>query len=249
MSNTVITISYDGTAYSGFQIQANANTVQAELERALAVIYKEPVRIHGAGRTDAGVHALGQVANFNAPFRIGTDKLPHALNCLLPNDIVVTAAHDVGDGFHARFDAGGKVYSYSIDRALHPQVLMRFYSWHMPEPLNLDKLRAAARLFEGTHDFRAFQAAGTTITDTVRTIYSVSVSDNLNDQTLIFTFKGRGFLYRMVRMITGTMIRVGKGVLSLSEVEAALAGSNPSASGPTAPPHGLCLDKVFYDAP
>jgi len=104
MSNTVITISYDGTAYSGFQIQANANTVQAELERALAVIYKEPVRINGAGRTDAGVHALGQVANFTAPFTIETDKLPHALNCLLPDDVVVTAAHEAGDGFHARFD-------------------------------------------------------------------------------------------------------------------------------------------------
>jgi tRNA pseudouridine38-40 synthase len=249
MSNTVITISYDGTAYSGFQIQANANTVQAELERALAVIYKEPVRINGAGRTDAGVHALGQVANFTAPFTIETDKLPHALNCLLPDDVVVTAAHEAGDGFHARFDAVGKVYSYSIDRALHPQVLRRLYSWYMPEPLNLDQLRAAAGLFEGTHDFKAFQAAGTTITDTVRTVYSVSVSDSVNEQILTFNFKGRGFLYRMVRMITGTLIRVGKGVLTLSEVEAALAGSNPLASGPTAPPHGLCLDQVFYDAP
>ena len=247
MRNTVITISYDGTAYSGFQIQANANTVQAELERALAVIYKEPVCINGAGRTDAGVHALGQVANFMAPFTIEADKLPHALNCLLPNDVVVTAAHEAGDGFHARFDAKGKVYSYSIDRALHPQVLRRLYSWHMPEPLNLDQLRAAARLFEGTHDFRAFQAAGRTITDTVRTIYAVSVSENVKDQILTFTFEGRGFLYRMVRMITGTLIRAGKGVLSLSEVEAALAGSSPSASGPTAPPYGLCLEKVIYE--
>ncbi len=247
MGNTVITISYDGTAYSGFQVQANANTVQAELERALAVIYKAPVRINGAGRTDAGVHARGQVANFSAPFIIDSDQLPHALNCLLPDDIVVAAAHEAGDGFHARFDAVGKVYSYSIDRALQPQVLRRLYSWHMPEPLNLDQLREAARLFEGTHDFRVFQAAGTTITDTVRTIYAVSVSENVKDQILTFTFEGRGFLYRMVRMITGTLIRAGKGVLSLSEVEAALAGSNPSASGPTAPPHGLCLEKVIYE--
>jgi len=248
MRNTVITISYDGTAYSGFQIQANANTVQAELERALAVIYKIPVRIIGAGRTDAGVHALGQVANFTAPFTIENDKLPHALNCLLPDDIVVTAASEAEESFHARFDATGKLYSYSIDRAPHPQVLRRLHSWHMPEPLNLDMLRAAARLFEGTHDFEAFQAAGTTITDTVRTVYSVGVSVDPKEQMLTLTFKGRGFLYRMVRMITGTLIRAGRGNLGLSEVEAALAGVNPAASGPTAPPHGLCLKKVFYEA-
>ncbi len=248
MTNTVITISYDGTAYSGFQIQANANTVQAELERALAVIYKEPVRITGAGRTDAGVHALGQVANFIAPFTIENDKLPHALNCLLPDDIVVTAVHDAEDSFHARFDATGKLYSYSIDRALHPQIFRRLYTWHMPESLNLDMLRAAGKLFEGTHDFKAFQAAGATITDTVRTIYSVSVTENRSDKILTITYNGRGFLYRMVRMITGTLIRVGRGKLSLPEVEAALSGNNPSASGPTAPPHGLCLEKVFYKA-
>lgn len=249
MNNTMISISYDGTAYSGFQIQANANTVQAELERALAVIFKKPVRIQGAGRTDAGVHARGQVANFSAPFSIETDKLPHALNSLLPGDVKVTGAREVADGFHARFDARGKLYSYSIDRALHSQVLRRLYSWHMPEPLNLDTLRAAASLFEGTHDFKAFQAAGTTITDTVRTIEKVNVSVNTDDQILVLTFKGRGFLYRMVRMITGTLIRAGRGTLGLSEVEAALSLANHGASGPTAPPHGLCLEKVFYDEP
>ena len=249
MSNTVITISYDGTAYSGFQIQANANTVQAELERALAVIYKEPVRIYGAGRTDAGVHALGQVANFMAPFTIEADKLPHALNCLLPDDIAVTAAHEAEENFHARFDATGKLYSYSIDRATHPQVLKRLYSWHMAEPLDLDMVKAAAALFEGTHDFKAFQAAGTTITDTVRTIYSVGISDDPKEQMLTLKFRGRGFLYRMVRMITGTLVRVGRGKLELTEVEAALSGKNPAASGPTALSHGLCLEKVFYEVP
>lgn len=249
MSNTMITISYDGTAYSGFQIQANANTVQAELERALAIIFKQPVRIHGAGRTDAGVHARGQVANFNAPFSIEIDKLPHALNCLLPGDVKVTGAREVAEGFHARFDARGKLYSYNIDRALYSQVLRRRYSWHMPEPLNLDMLKIAAGLFEGTHDFKAFQAAGTTITDTVRTIDKVHVLDNTDDQILTLTFKGRGFLYRMVRMITGTLLRAGRGTLSLSEVEAALSLASHKASGPTAPPHGLCLEKVFYDEP
>ncbi len=249
MSNTMITISYDGTAYSGFQIQANANTVQAELERALAIIFKQPVRIHGAGRTDAGVHARGQVANFNAPFSIETDKLSHALNSLLPGDVRVTGACEVVEGFHARFDAKGKLYSYSIDRALHSQVLRRLYCWHMPEPLNFDMLKAAAGLFEGTYDFKAFQAAGTTITDTVRTIDSVQILDNTDDQILVLTFKGRGFLYRMVRMITGTLIRAGRGKLSLSAVEAALSLANYEASGPTAPPHGLCLEKVFFDEP
>lgn len=247
MNNTVIIISYDGTAYSGFQIQKNANTIQAELERALAIIYKKPVRINGAGRTDAGVHARGQVANFSAPFIIDSDQLPHALNCLLPADIRVTGAREVAEEFHARFDARGKLYSYSIDRALHGQVLRRLYSWHMPEPLDLDMIKDAAGLFEGTHNFKVFQAAGTTITDTVRTIDEVHVIDNTDNQILTFTYKGRGFLYRMARMITGTLIRVGRGSLSLPEVEAALLGVNHAESGPTAPPHGLCLEKVFYD--
>lgn len=248
MCNTLVRITYDGTAYSGFQYQANAPSIQEALEKALALIYKQPVRVAGAGRTDSGVHARGQVANFKAPFRIADDKLPYALNALLPPDIVVIAAKKMPDSFHARFDARRKLYSYTIDRAEYPQVLRRLYSLHLPDPLDLCLIHKAARLFVGTHDFRLFQAAGSSVSDTIRKLCRVEVFDCPADNLLIFYFEGSGFLYHMVRLITGTLIRVGKKTLTLPEIETSLAGSNPAAAGPTVQPHGLCLEKVYYDS-
>ena len=153
-------ISYDGTGYGGFQTQKNAPTIQDELEKALAVIYKQPLRIAGAGRTDAGVHALGQVAHYDAPFEIPAVRLPAALNALLPSDIVVIKAAPAAPDFHARFNASRKIYSYTLDRASYPQVMRRLYSHHIPGPFNKQAVAEAARLLEGTHDFQAFQAAG-----------------------------------------------------------------------------------------
>ncbi len=247
MPNILIVISYDGTNYSGFQIQANAPTIQAEIERALAVIYKEPVRIAGAGRTDAGVHAYGQSASFKAPFTIETDQLPSALNSLLPPDIVALKAYEVPESFHARFDAKSKTYSYSIDRAPYSQVLSRLYNWHMPEPINMEKLQRAAKIFEGTYDFKSFQASGARVTDTTRTIYRVDIEENCDNRQLKLYISGSGFLYRMVRMITGTIIRAGKGDLTLSDIETALTSHNSKVMGPTAPAHGLCLEEIIYD--
>lgn len=246
MQNTLLWISYDGTAYSGFQIQANALAIQEEIEKALAVIYKQPLRINGAGRTDAGVHARGQAANFLAPFKIDPDKLSYALNSLLPDAIVITGAEEVTEDFHARFDAVGKKYSYTIDRAAQPQVLRRLYSWHMPEPLDLDALKAAAGLFVGEHDFAAFQSAGSSVSDTIRTLYKVEPRLDSSEQLLTICFEGSGFLYRMVRLITGTLIRVGKGNLEPVQVGAALKGMEKNAMGPTAPARGLCLERVIY---
>lgn len=247
MFNTLIWISYDGTNYSGFQIQENAPTVQAELERALAVIYKEPVRIAGAGRTDSGVHALGQAANYMAPFKIEVDKLPHALNTLLPSDIVVTEAETVADDFHARFTGSHKLYSYSIDRAPVPQVLRRLYSWHLPFPLDLDALERAAQIFRGTHDFKAFQSAGSSaVQTTTRTLNRVDPVELPDEQLLVIYFEGSGFLYHMVRLITGSLVRAGRGRLSEADIELALVGGKRSAVGPTAPAHGLCLEEVIY---
>ncbi len=246
MANTLIRISYDGTNYGGFQIQLNAPTIQEKLERALTVIYKQPMRIAGAGRTDSGVHARGQAANFSAPFFIDTEKLPHAINALLPADIVVTEAVLVRDDFHARYDASGKLYSYLIDQAAFPRVMQRLYSWHMPDPLNLEKMRKAALLFEGTHDFKAFQAAKGKVVDTVRTMSRVEINNLPGLELLLFEFEGSGFLYHMVRLMTGTLIRAGKGSLELQEIEATLHGINPTAVGPTAPAHGLCLERVDY---
>lgn len=247
MLNTLIRISYDGTNYSGFQFQANARTVQETLELALKVIYKKPVRIIGAGRTDAGVHARGQVANFQAPFRIDIDKLPYALNAVLPSDVVIVEAMEVAESFHSRYDARRKIYTYTIDRAVFPQVKKRLYSFHLPGELDLVLIDQAIKVFEGSHDFKYFQAAGSRITDTVRTIYCIGLEDLFQKQLLHFYFEGSGFLYRMVRLISGTLIRVGKGQLNLNDVQDALAGNNVSAVGPAVPACGLCLEQVIYD--
>lgn len=242
----MIRITYDGTNYSGFQVQTNAVTVQEKLEQALALIYKQTVRITGAGRTDAGVHARGQAANFRAPFEIAPERLPHALNALLPPDVVVTGAVEVSDDFHARYSAKSKLYSYCLDRAVFPQVMKRLYSWHLPGPLDLKALNQAIRLFEGTHDFKGFQASGSRVSDTRRTIYRVETRELAEEELLVLYFEGDGFLYRMVRLITGTLIRAGRGKVSPAEIEKALQGLDYGAAGPSAPPWGLCLEKVKY---
>lgn len=247
MENTLLHITYDGTYYSGFQIQDNAPTIQDAIEKALGTIYKQPVRITGAGRTDAGVHARDQRASFKAPFHIPGKKLPNALNSILPPDIVITGAEKVPEAFHARYDAKRKIYSYTIDRAAFPQVLKRLYSWHMPGQLDLDLMEKAASLFEGTHDFKAFQASGSGVTDTVRTLFRVELDYRSHEQLLVITFEGSGFLYRMVRLITGSLVRAGAGRIGLEELRGALKGEDVSAVGPTSPAAGLCLENIYYD--
>jgi len=246
MFNVLIKIGYDGTAYSGFQIQENAPTIQGEIEKALTVIYKETLRLNGAGRTDAGVHAREMVANYQAPFDIDLNKIPHALNCLLPDSIVVHGASAVAPGFHARFDAKGKIYSYTLDQSEYPQIQKRLYSWHLPGFLDLEAMNRVAKSFQGTHDFSLFQASGSTVTDTVRTIYQLKLICLPAEKLLRIIFEGNGFLYRMVRLITGSLVRVGKGDLTEKQVEAALQLKDRTAVGPTAPAHGLCLEKVLY---
>ncbi len=247
MENILLYLSYDGTGYSGFQIQENAPTVQAALERALQIIYKQPVRITGAGRTDAGVHALGQAATYKAPFAIERRNLPSAINTLLPSDIVVTGAEAVDSHFHVRYDARRKIYSYTIDRAPQPQVLKRLYSWHLPDRLDLKMMSHAAALFEGTHDFKLFQVSGSGVIDTKRSLFRVKLENKKREQLLFITFEGSGFLYRMVRLITGSPVRVGLGKLDLAAIDEALKGKDAFAAGPTAPAAGLCLEKIFYD--
>lgn len=245
--NVRLDISYDGASYGGFQVQENSNTIQGELERALAVLYKQPVRIVGAGRTDAGVHARGQVAHYRAPFEISAANLPAALNSVLPDDIVVVGAKLVSANFHARFQARRKIYSYTIDRAKYVQVMRRNYSFHVPGPLDLAAMIKGARLLEGKHDFAAFQATGRSVRDTVRTLYRVGLHDSSRQQLLRLEFEGDGFLYKMVRLLTGSLLRVGRGKLAPEDLAAALEGRNPSAAGPAAPPHGLCLERVVYN--
>lgn len=245
--NTRLDIAYDGTRYGGFQIQENAPTIQGELERGLARIYKQSVRLTGAGRTDAGVHARGQVANYQAPFEIPVENLPSALNSTLPRDIVVIGAARVPPDFHSRFKVRRKIYSYTVDRAPHPQVMFRLYSYHRPGPLNYKEMFQGVRLLEGRHDFAAFQAAGGSVRDTARTLYRVGLLDLAQQQLLRLEFEGDGFLYRMVRLLTGSLLRIGLGKMAPADLAAALEGKHTTAVGPTAPPHGLCLERVCYD--
>lgn len=247
MTNIRLDITYDGTDYSGFQIQENAPTIQGEIERALAIIYKQPVRLAGAGRTDAGVHARGQVAAYSAPFEVFIDRLPAAINSSLPAGIVVTGASPVPPGFHPRFDAVRKIYSYTIDRDPYPRVMLRRYSLHHPGPLNLHLMRHAAISIQGKHDFKVFQASGGTDGDTVRTLFRVELREDAGERLLRLTFEGDGFLYRMVRLITGSLLRVGRAQLDPGDLLLALQGEKPDVAGPTAPPQGLCLEKVIYD--
>jgi tRNA pseudouridine38-40 synthase len=246
MENICLVITYEGTHYSGFQVQDNAPTVQGELERALEQIYKQKVRLAGAGRTDSGVHARGQAAGYAAPFAIPTERLPGAFNSLLPADIVVTGASIVPHDFHARYSARGKIYSYTLDRAPYPQVMFRRFSWHYPEPLDLVAMRDAAKRLEGRHDFKAYQAAGSSVRDTERTLHRLAVEELPLEQLLRFTFEGDGFLYRMVRLITGSLLRVGRGQLEPAALSPQTALRSPGTAGPTAPAHGLCLEQVLY---
>ncbi len=247
MVNIKLVISYDGTCYGGFQVQENANTIQGELERGLARIYKQSVRITGAGRTDAGVHARGQVANYRAPFEIPVENIPSALNSTLPRDIVVVGATPAPPEFHARHQARRKLYSYTIDRARYPQIMLRLYSAHYPDLLDYGKMIQGARLLEGRHDFAAFQASGGTVRDTVRILYRVSLRDLIQHNLLRLEFEGDGFLYRMVRLLTGSLLRIGLGKLAPEDLAAALEGGFPAGAGPTAPAHGLCLEQIWYD--
>lgn len=246
MHPTCLKISYDGTEYGGFQIQDNAPTIQGELERALAVIYKEPLRITGAGRTDAGVHARGQIIHYCAPFRVPEERLPAALNVLLPRDIVVLKAAPVSPAFHACFSATGKLYSYTLDRMPYPQVMLRRFTHHFSGQFDTAAVQKTAGLLEGTHDFRAFRAAGSSVRTTVRTLYRVDLEERPGKGLLIITFAGNGFLYRMVRMLAGSLLRVARGRLEPQAIAVALRGGSPEAAGPTAPPQGLCLEKVIY---
>lgn len=246
MHHISLVVSYEGTNYGGFQIQKNAPTIQGELEKALVVIYKEPLRITGAGRTDAGVHARGQVIHYDAPFEIPVSRLPAAFNVLLPSDIVVLKAAPAAPSFHACFSAKRKVYSYTLDRAPYPQVMRRRFTYHLPGAFNGAAVKKAVPLLEGTHDFQAFQAAGSPTRNTVRILYRVDLKELPGEKLLRFTFEGNGFLYRMVRLLVGSLLRVGREKLEPAAIAAALEGDCPEAVGPTAPPQGLCLEKVIY---
>ena len=237
-------LSYDGTAYHGFQFQKNALTIQDILEKNLEKLYRERIRVVPAGRTDSGVHARGQVVNFFAPGIIPPAKIPMALNSILPRDIVVLKAEEASDCFDARRSARSKIYLYTIDNGYYPDVFLRNYAWHIYEPLDTDAMQLAASCLTGKHDFKAFQASGGSVESTERTIFSLSVERN--DNIVVLRFQGDGFLYKMVRNITGTLVEVGLHKRSPQEVYEILKSKDRRKAGMTAPSRGLCLEKVLY---
>ncbi|MHC1786999.1 MAG: tRNA pseudouridine(38-40) synthase TruA [Christensenellales bacterium] len=241
----LITLEYQGTAYCGFQRQFNGPSVQHELEKALFSLSGQAVSVTGASRTDAGVHALGQRAHFDMSGSIPPEKLPFALNTLLPRDIRVTACRAVAPSFHARFDARGKLYQYVIFNRRQPSALRRDFSAHVPLPLDIAAMRRAAACLLGTHDFAAFQAAGGTAKTTLRTLRRLELTQAGPEISLLV--EGDAFLYNMVRILAGTLIAIGAGKLPQEAFQAALESLDRLALGPTAPAQGLTLMQVFYE--
>ncbi|HZH61643.1 MAG TPA: tRNA pseudouridine(38-40) synthase TruA [Metabacillus sp.] len=239
-------VSYDGTHFNGYQVQPNKRTVQSEIEAALKKLHKgQSIKIHASGRTDAYVHAVGQVVHFDTTLTIPPEKWPYALNSLLPNDIVILEAEHVADQFHARFDAIKKEYRYKLSTQKMIDVFKRDYTYHFPYKLDIESIRQACFHLCGTHDFTSFCVAKTDVEDKVRTIYSIELIEEGTD--LIFCFTGNGFLYNMVRILMGTLLDVGQGKKTPDQIPSILEGRDRSLSGKTAPGHGLYLWKVYYD--
>jgi tRNA pseudouridine38-40 synthase len=243
VQNIKLTLSYDGTNYHGFQVQQNAVTVQAQLEAALQAVFGQAVRVTAAGRTDTGVHALGQVVNFQVSTRIPPERLPYALNAHLPADIVVTKAELVPPDFHARYSAQSKVYRYTIDCAPFPRVLTRYYAYHLRYPLDIHLMQEAAAALVGKHDFRSFMASGSAVKTTERHVLRLEITEQ--DQYVQITIEADGFLYNMVRIIVGTLIEVGRGKRS-PDLAAVIKARDRAAAGWTAPAHGLVMLEVKY---
>ncbi len=238
-------IEYDGTNYAGWQRQENALAVQQVIEDALGKLFKKHIALTGASRTDAGVHALGQVAHFDTDVKIPPEKVSYALNTMLPPDIRIWRSGLVPDDFHARFSAVGKKYRYQIRSAPHAGALTRNTHAHMIHPLADERMGQEAKTLLGTHDFGGFAASGSVVKDTVRTIYGITLTHAGDELTLYIT--GNGFLYNMVRIIAGTLLSVGIGKLAPGAFARAFASGSRLDLGVTAPAHGLTLMEVYYD--
>ncbi len=239
-----LTIEYDGTNYSGWQRQINAPSIQETIENALTKLTTLKTCIVGASRTDAGVHALCQVAHFDHQSRIPSDKFAYALNTMLPQDIRIVKSEGASIDFHARFMAKRKIYRYIIHNAPHASAILRNQCAHIPMPLNVDAMGVEALSMLGTHDFAAFAASGSVVKDTVRTIYSVDVQKHENEVHILIC--GSGFLYNMVRILAGTLIEVGNGKRSCGAINRALTNNNRLELGITAAAKGLTLMDIQY---
>lgn len=240
------TVAYDGSQFFGYQVQPGKRTVQSEIQEALARMHHgQPVKISASGRTDRGVHAYGQVFHFETPLNIPEERWPLALNSLLPNDIYIRDAEEVPEQFHARYDVKKKEYRYRLLTRMEPDLFRRMYTTQVKETLDLDRMNQAAGAIIGTHDFTCFCAANTDVKDKVRTVYQLSVQREVEDE-IVLRIVGSGFLYQMVRIITGTLLDVGTHKIAPERVAEIIAGHDRQAASATAPAQGLTLWKVSY---
>ncbi|MDP8298711.1 MAG: tRNA pseudouridine(38-40) synthase TruA [Candidatus Tantalella remota] len=244
MRNIKLTISYDGAAYKGWQLQKTGSTVQGKLEKAIKEVFGKEHRLHGAGRTDSGVHAKGQVAHFKTASRIPVEKISPAFNALLPDDIVVKRTEEVADKFHSRFDAKSKLYRYNILNSRQRDPFEERYTWRVPYKLNLTRMRKEAAELLGRHDFKSFQASDKRERSSVREISTIKLRKK--GKMITLDIEGDGFLYNMVRNIAGTLVDIGRGYLSAGSMKEIIETKDRTKAGPTAPAKGLFLIEVRY---
>lgn len=239
MRRIMLTVAYDGTAYHGWQIQPNGVTIEEKLNEALCQLTGEDIRVIGASRTDAGVHALGNLAVFDTESRIVAEKFAPALNARLPEDIRIMKSEEVAADFHPRHCDTKKTYEYRIYMSKYENPIGRNYAHFVYVPLDIEKMQMAADYLVGEHDFKSFCAVGAQVLTTVRTVYEASIRKE--GDYLIFKISGNGFLFNMVRIIVGTLLEVGRGSMEPEELPKILDALNRQAAGPTAPARGLML--------
>jgi tRNA pseudouridine38-40 synthase len=246
MKKILLTIEYDGTGFAGWQLQVNGITIQQKMEEALARVLGHPVRLHSSGRTDAGVHARGLTVHFSTDRDLPMAAFRDGVNRHLPHEISVRRAVEVPADFHARLNARGKWYRYSIFQSSVRSPLASRFAWHIRAPLNLEAMRSGADRFVGYHDFAAFRASGCEARTSMREIFAVDLSRD--EDMLRIDVQGKGFLRNMIRIMVGTLVEIGLGKRSAQDVDLLLQQGSRIQAGFTAPSHGLCLMEVWYDA-
>lgn len=245
MRNIKLTIEYDGTHYQGWQVQPKGPTVQGVVEEKLALLAKEPVHLIGSGRTDAGVHAFGQVAHFKTKNQMDVRSIQKALNSLLPPDIVIQEVEEVTEAFHARKQSKSKIYEYRILNRKIRSAFHRGFAWHIPQRLDFAEMKKATQKVVGEHDFSSFRSVGSPTRTAVRKVIRAEWRKG-RDGLLRFEIEANGFLKQMVRAIVGTLVEVGKGKISSEDFQKILNAKKRERAGPTAPAHGLFLIEVKY---
>ena len=244
MRNIKLIIEYDGKKFGGWQKQPTKLNIQGEIEQAIKEITGEDVNLTASGRTDAGVHSLGQVANFKTNSNIEISKFAIAINSKLKKSIVIKSAEEVEEDFHARYKCKGKKYRYVINNSYQGTAIYRDLEYHIPQKLDVSKMKQAVKHFEGKHDFKGFRASGTSSKDSVREIYKAEVIENGDRITIELT--GNGFMYNMVRIIAGTLVDVGLGKITPNDIPEIINSKDRTCAGKTLPAHGLYLVEVYY---